>query len=138
MLTSGESICAWMAAMAAIAPLVSIGVAGTVVTGCASTAAPVSMVVKPMSTRASSVEIMRRDSIKRRCDVMPSMRTVKRVAMLKTALTCGASRTPSLSIARRIAMLQSRILSDDQFEDDCSVRIAEMIVWSTESGSLRT
>ena len=35
-------------------------------------------------------------------------------------------------------MLQSRILSDDHFEDDCMVRIAEMIAWSTESGSLRT
>jgi hypothetical protein len=65
-------------------------------------------------------------------------RTVRRVIMLTPALTCGARWAPNLSIAKRIAMLQSKVLSVDQLEDDCRVRIDEMSAWINESGNLRT
>jgi len=143
-LTSGESICVWMAAITSFASigrassLGSTGASVTVGTGRASIAAPDRRLAKPVSTRASSAETVCRDSATTCCVIMLRRRIVTRAITLNTALTCGASWTPSLSIPKRIAMPQSRALSVDQLEDDCRAWIAEMTAWSTESGSLRT
>ena len=108
-LTSGESICVWMAAITSFASIgraSSLGTTGasvTVGTGRASIAAPDRRLAKPVSTRASSAETVCRDSATTCCVIMLRRRIVTRAITLNTALTCGASWTPSLSIVKRIA-----------------------------------